>query len=78
MLILNSDANILSVYQYAFILCVYLCVCRKSDGRIFMKRADPHDEAMEILKDQMANPPQPVRTPTVPYVHLYTNCIFTL
>ncbi|XP_038136248.1 unconventional myosin-XV [Cyprinodon tularosa] len=32
---------------------------RKSDGKKFSKKANPHDEAMEILKDQMANPPQP-------------------
>ncbi|XP_017161737.1 unconventional myosin-XV isoform X3 [Poecilia reticulata] len=32
---------------------------RKSDGKKFAKKPDPHDEAMEILKDQMANPPQP-------------------
>uniref|UniRef100_A0A3Q3RQT3 Myosin XVA n=1 Tax=Mastacembelus armatus TaxID=205130 RepID=A0A3Q3RQT3_9TELE len=37
-----------------------VCVCRKSDGKMFTKKPDPHDEAMEILKDQMANPPQPV------------------
>uniref|UniRef100_A0A672YL69 Myosin XVAa n=1 Tax=Sphaeramia orbicularis TaxID=375764 RepID=A0A672YL69_9TELE len=30
------------------------------DGKVFTKKPDPHDEAMEILKDQMANPPQPV------------------
>jgi len=35
-------------------------VCRKSDGKMFVKKPDPHDEAMEILKDQMANPPSPV------------------
>uniref|UniRef100_A0A3Q1H7Z5 Myosin XVA n=1 Tax=Acanthochromis polyacanthus TaxID=80966 RepID=A0A3Q1H7Z5_9TELE len=28
---------------------------------MFAKKPDPHDEAMEILKDQMANPPQPNR-----------------
>uniref|UniRef100_A0A087XND3 Myosin XVA n=1 Tax=Poecilia formosa TaxID=48698 RepID=A0A087XND3_POEFO len=33
---------------------------QKSDGKKFAKKPDPHDEAMEILKDQMANPPQPV------------------
>ncbi|KAM9844223.1 unconventional myosin-XV [Aulostomus maculatus] len=32
---------------------------RKDDGKMFTKKPDPHDEAMEILKDQMANPPQP-------------------
>ncbi|XP_029363926.1 unconventional myosin-XV [Echeneis naucrates] len=32
---------------------------RKGDGKMFTKKSDPHDEAMEILKDQMANPPQP-------------------
>ncbi|XP_071375027.1 unconventional myosin-XV [Centroberyx affinis] len=31
---------------------------RKVEGK-FTKKPDPHDEAMEILKDQMANPPQP-------------------
>ncbi|XP_068193571.1 unconventional myosin-XV [Antennarius striatus] len=30
---------------------------RKGDGRMFPKKPDPHDEAMEILKNQMANPP---------------------
>ncbi|XP_040927699.1 unconventional myosin-XV [Betta splendens] len=34
---------------------------RKSDGRTFAKKPDPHDEAIEILKDQMANPPQPTQ-----------------
>ncbi|XP_028311141.1 unconventional myosin-XV isoform X2 [Gouania willdenowi] len=32
---------------------------KKSDGKTFARKPDPHDEAMEILKDQMANPPQP-------------------
>ncbi|KAK7939845.1 hypothetical protein WMY93_003171 [Mugilogobius chulae] len=36
----------------------------KGDGKVFAKKPDPHDEAMEILKDQMANPPQP--TPRKP------------
>ncbi|XP_072298739.1 unconventional myosin-XV [Eucyclogobius newberryi] len=31
----------------------------KGDSKVFAKKSDPHDEAMEILKDQMANPPQP-------------------
>ncbi|KAL6102536.1 myo15a [Pungitius sinensis] len=31
---------------------------RKGDGNMFAKKPDPHDEAMEILKDQMSNPPQ--------------------
>ncbi|XP_055797253.1 unconventional myosin-XV-like [Salvelinus fontinalis] len=30
---------------------------RKGEGKMFMKKPDPHDEAMYILKDQMANPP---------------------
>ncbi|XP_070778848.1 unconventional myosin-XV [Enoplosus armatus] len=34
---------------------------RKGDGKMFVKKPDPHDEAMEILKDQMANPPQPTQ-----------------
>ncbi|KAM6966388.1 LOW QUALITY PROTEIN: unconventional myosin-XV [Tautogolabrus adspersus] len=34
---------------------------RKADGKMFAKKPDPHDEAMEILKDQMANPPQPTQ-----------------
>ncbi|XP_074511412.1 unconventional myosin-XV-like isoform X7 [Sebastes fasciatus] len=34
---------------------------RKGDGKMFAKKSDPHDEAMEILKDQMANPPQPTQ-----------------
>ncbi|TKS91706.1 Unconventional myosin-XV [Collichthys lucidus] len=37
---------------------------KKGDGKTFAKKPDPHDEAMEILKDQMANPPQP--TPKKP------------
>ncbi|XP_024920291.1 unconventional myosin-XV, partial [Cynoglossus semilaevis] len=32
---------------------------RKGEGKSFTKKPDPHDEAMEILKDQMTNPPQP-------------------
>ncbi|XP_034449270.1 unconventional myosin-XV isoform X4 [Hippoglossus hippoglossus] len=34
---------------------------RKSDGKAFGKKPDPHGEAMEILKDQMSNPPQPTQ-----------------
>ncbi|CAL8265178.1 unnamed protein product [Gadus morhua 'NCC'] len=37
---------------------------RKGDGKAFEKKSDPHDEAMEILKDQMANPP--AQTPKKP------------
>ncbi|XP_047427282.1 unconventional myosin-XV [Mugil cephalus] len=37
---------------------------RKSDGKMFTKKPDPHDEAMEILKDQMSNPPQPTQKKT--------------
>ncbi|XP_034151053.1 unconventional myosin-XV [Esox lucius] len=29
----------------------------RGDGKMFLKKPDPHDEAMEILKDQMSNPP---------------------
>lgn len=43
---------------------------------MFTKKPDPHDEAMEILKDQMANPPQTVPNistsqlpPDVPNTH---------
>uniref|UniRef100_A0A3P8RPX6 Myosin XVA n=1 Tax=Amphiprion percula TaxID=161767 RepID=A0A3P8RPX6_AMPPE len=42
------------------VLITLVCVCRRSDGKMFAKKPDPHDEAMEILKDQMANPPQSV------------------
>ncbi|XP_077940214.1 unconventional myosin-XV isoform X2 [Gasterosteus aculeatus] len=34
---------------------------RKGDGNMFGKKPDPHDEAMEILKDQMSNPPKPTQ-----------------
>ncbi|XP_028454926.1 unconventional myosin-XV [Perca flavescens] len=34
---------------------------RKDDGKLFAKKPDPHDEAMEILKDQITNPPQPTQ-----------------
>ncbi|KAK9534679.1 hypothetical protein VZT92_007109 [Zoarces viviparus] len=34
---------------------------RKGDGKMFGKKSDPHGEAMEILKDQMSNPPQPTQ-----------------
>ncbi|KAK2833709.1 hypothetical protein Q5P01_017598 [Channa striata] len=34
---------------------------KKGDANMFAKKPDPHDEAMEILKDQMANPPQPTQ-----------------
>ncbi|KAM3863907.1 LOW QUALITY PROTEIN: unconventional myosin-XV [Diretmus argenteus] len=30
---------------------------QRKEGKMFVKKSDPHDEAMEILKDQMANPP---------------------
>ncbi|XP_045569378.1 proline-rich receptor-like protein kinase PERK7, partial [Salmo salar] len=30
---------------------------RKGEGKMFVKKPDPHDEAMYILKDQMSNPP---------------------
>ncbi|XP_070398919.1 unconventional myosin-XV [Nothobranchius furzeri] len=46
---------------------------RKRDGKKFAKKPDPHDEAMEILKDQMANPPQPVKhTHTHTCTHTHT------
>lgn len=32
---------------------------------MFVKKPDPHDEAMEILKDQMTSPPKPVHTPII-------------
>ncbi|XP_068434504.1 unconventional myosin-XV [Clinocottus analis] len=41
---------------------------RKSDGKGFAKKPDPHDEAMEILKDQMSNPPQPTQKKPQPSV----------
>ncbi|KAA8584875.1 hypothetical protein FQN60_003569, partial [Etheostoma spectabile] len=34
---------------------------RKDNGKLFAKKSDPHDEAMEILKDQITNPPQPTQ-----------------
>lgn len=34
-----------------------------------MKKSDPHDEAMEILKDQMANPPQRVCPYLTPHTY---------
>ncbi|XP_062334341.1 unconventional myosin-XV [Osmerus eperlanus] len=41
-----------------------------ADGKMFAKKTDPHDEAMEILKDQMTNPPPPRKispaSPTMP------------
>lgn len=43
------------------------------DGRTFVKRPDPHDEAIEILKDQMANPPKPVHTPII--LNIYTPAV---
>nr|XP_046189969.1 unconventional myosin-XV isoform X1 [Oncorhynchus gorbuscha] len=30
---------------------------RRGEGKMFTKKPDPHEEAMYILKDQMANPP---------------------
>ncbi|XP_029945692.1 LOW QUALITY PROTEIN: unconventional myosin-XV [Salarias fasciatus] len=39
---------------------------RKSDGKMFARKPDPHDEAMEILKDQMANPPRPSQRKSQP------------
>lgn len=44
---------------------------------MFVKKPDPHDEAMEILKDQMMSPPKPVHTPiisnTYTPVHAYVH-----
>ncbi|KAJ3601232.1 hypothetical protein NHX12_032205, partial [Muraenolepis orangiensis] len=37
---------------------------RRDPRKSFVKKPDPHDEAMEILKDQMANPP--AQTPKKP------------
>ena len=38
---------------------------------MFVKKPDPHDEAMEILKDQMTSPPKPVHTLII-HTHLGT------
>ena len=34
-------------------------LCFRKEGRGFMKKMNPHDEAMQILKTQMENPPPP-------------------
>lgn len=60
--------GILHIYLLTY---SYVCVCRKGDGKKFTKKPDPHDEAMEILKDQMANPPRPVCS-YVTYTHTHT------
>ncbi|XP_075879690.1 unconventional myosin-XV [Nelusetta ayraudi] len=41
----------------------------KGDAKKFAKKADPHHEAMEILKDQMANPPRPSQKKTQSFQH---------
>uniref|UniRef100_A0A7N6C2Q6 Myosin XVAa n=1 Tax=Anabas testudineus TaxID=64144 RepID=A0A7N6C2Q6_ANATE len=56
-----SDSSIVSTLIYS-LLHNHCCLKNNLnwDGKMFTKKPDPHDEAMEILKDQMANPPQPV------------------
>ncbi|KAK7166705.1 hypothetical protein R3I93_006462 [Phoxinus phoxinus] len=39
---------------------------RRRDGKGFVKKLNPHDEAMQILKTQMDNPPPPERKPPTP------------
>ncbi|XP_068613626.1 unconventional myosin-XV-like [Brachionichthys hirsutus] len=45
---------------------------RKGDGKMFAKKPDPHEEAMEILKEQMENPPQPSQKKRQPSQHKET------
>ncbi|XP_054616352.1 unconventional myosin-XV isoform X2 [Dunckerocampus dactyliophorus] len=52
--------DIIKQHQPATVLPSGPSIKRKDDGK-FMKKPDPHDEAMEILKDQMANPPHPTQ-----------------
>ncbi|XP_077591330.1 unconventional myosin-XV [Stigmatopora nigra] len=42
---------------------------RKDEGKLFLKKSDPHEEAMEILKDQMANLPQATRKKSQSFHH---------
>ncbi|XP_066511963.1 unconventional myosin-XV [Hoplias malabaricus] len=39
---------------------------RRREGKLFVKRMNPHDEAMHILKTQMDNPPPPQRRAPAP------------
>ncbi|KAI4902885.1 hypothetical protein NFI96_000217 [Prochilodus magdalenae] len=39
---------------------------RRKEGRGFVKKMNPHDEAMQILKTQMENPPPPQRRAPAP------------
>ncbi|XP_048053699.1 unconventional myosin-XV isoform X1 [Megalobrama amblycephala] len=39
---------------------------QRRDGKGFVKKLNPHDEAMQILKTQMDNPPPPERKPPTP------------
>lgn len=50
-------------------------MCRKGDGRMFVKKPDPHDEAMEILKDQMTSPSKPVHTPIISNTYTHGACV---
>ncbi|XP_019719970.1 unconventional myosin-XV-like [Hippocampus comes] len=53
--------DIIKQHQPASMTPSGLSIKRKDNGKVFMKKPDPHDEAMEILKDQMASPPQTTR-----------------
>lgn len=65
--------------QDTFIQSARFHVCRKGDGKMFAKKPDPHDEAIEILKDQMANPPQPVPKFLLKYqTHLHRQLTYRL
>lgn len=69
---LNLILRLVIVFCLSTHLLFIPCVCRKGDGKMFMKKSDPHDEAMEILKDQMANPPQRV-CPYLTCTHTHTD-----
>lgn len=64
---------ILVFYLIFLVWFLSSCVCRKGDGRMFVKKPDPHDEAMEILKDQMTSPPKLVHTPIISNAHTHTH-----
>lgn len=45
-----------------------LCLPRKEGGKVFVKKTDPHEEALRILKEQMASVPAPPVQPAPVYL----------
>lgn len=52
-----------AIHAFRSFMCNY-----RRDAKVFVKKPDPHDEAMIILKDQMNAPPTQVN-------HLTAACV---